>query len=326
MALKQLVKSIVPKSVRVWRKHLIKTIRVNSHKKMSREEVEEWLQARYRKDIGAELHLDDPQRFTEKIQWCKLNAMDAEKSMLADKYAVRAWVAGRIGEQHLIPLLGVWDDPDDIDFSALPDSFVLKTNNASGTNIIVHDKSKLNVNKVRTRLRRWLDIEFGWLVFEPHYLPIRPRIIGEQLVSNADGSEAFDYKFHCFGGEPRYVRLDIDRHLESHSRVTFDMGWRIQDWAEGSYPKPACIPERPPCFDELVKMVGKLAEGFSYVRVDFYVIDDRPLFGEMTFCSGSGFEKIRPDEWDYKLGNMWDLSREPRVGFDDLGTDLNPAE
>ena len=315
MSIKQMVKPLVPESLLTYRRDLIFSKMIDEHKKMSQAEVESWLKGEYRKNIGAELHLDKPRRYTEKIQWLKLNAMDEKKSLLADKHAVRRWVAETIGKQYLIPLVGVWDSPDDIDFDALPGAFVLKTTQASGTNIVVPDKRKLNVRRAKKLLERWLALDYGWVGFDRHYMRITPRIIGEEFVSNADGSEAFDYKFHCFGGKPYYVRIDIDRHSKTHCRATFDMEWSLQDWCEGDYARPEVLPERPACFEELKDIVSKLADGLGHARVDFYVIDGRPLFGEMTMSSGGGFERIRPDAWDYKLGELWDLSMEPRVDF-----------
>lgn len=250
MSVKQAAKRLLPEGA-------IEAIRYAKHReierkhsRMSQKEVESWLEGMYERAVCAKLHLDDPQRYTEKIQWCKLHAMDETKSLLADKYAVRSWVEERIGKQCLVPLLGVWDDPNDIDFNVLPDSFVLKTNNAWNTNIIVGDKSQFDERRARRQLKRWLKQDFGWESFEPQYLRIPPK---DRLI------------------------------------------------------------ERPSALDETLSLARALSKGFAHVRVDFYIVDGRPLFGEMTFSHKSGFTKFEPSDWDYKLGDMWDLSKERKA-------------
>lgn len=286
---------------------------IDWHRKMNLPEAEEELRHLYRERMGRELDLENPKRYTEKIQWCKLHATNELKSRLADKYAVRDWVAKKIGQKYLIPFLGVWKSPDEIDFNALPESFVLKTNHASGTNIIVPDKSKLDRKEACEKLRRWLGFDIGWVFFEVQYLPIKPLIIAEKFMENPDGSEINDYKFICFGGKARYIRVDCDRHGEKHTRMTFDTDWNVLPWVEGNYQRPEKLPERPNRLEELMMLVETLAEGFSCVRVDFYVIGGEFYFGEMTFSSGAGFERIYPDKYDEVLGDEWDLSQEPHV-------------
>ena len=314
IGIKNAVKKSVPDFILDARKHRKRMRLIEEHKRMNRPEIEAYLTQRYAQRIGAELDLENPKRFTEKIQWCKLNAMDATKSMLADKYVVRDWVSSMIGEDYLMPLLGAWDSPADIDFDALPNSFVLKTNNASGTNIIVPNKASFSRSRVRSQLKRWLQEDFGWVHFEPQYLSISPKIIAERFICNEDGSEINDYKVLCFDGEPRFVWVDIDRHTR-HSRVVFDTEWNVQPWNQYHYPEALSIPDKPGALEEMIGLARELARGFAQVRVDFYVVDGRPLFGEMTFTDGAGFEEIRPDEWDFKLGEMWDLAKEPHAEF-----------
>lgn len=301
MEIKQTAQKLAPGLYgRVKRRYWNKLI--NEHRNMDRQEVEAELCRLYRDRMGRRLNLDRPTRYTEKIQWCKLHAMDETKSLLADKYAVRGWVAERIGEEHLIPLLGVWESADDVDFEALPGSFVLKTNNASGTNLIVPDKSRLNVPQACEKLRRWMEFDCGWVFFESQYLRIKPLIIAEQFMANPDGTEINDYKFTCFDGRAKFVRVDCDRHGEKHTRCTFDLDWNLLPFVEGSYERPEKLPAKPERLNELVSLVEDLASGFACVRVDFYVIGDRFYFGEMTFSSGGGYERIYPEEYDEILG------------------------
>lgn len=156
---------------------------IRVHKKMEVDQVERELEKMYEIRMRRPLNIKDPARYTEKIQWCKINAMTALKSRLADKYAVRGWVAQKIGDEHLIPLLGVWDDPEKIDFSRLPNSFVLKTNHASGTNIIVKDKSRLNTTRAVRRLKRWLKREIGWVFSRLNITTFRPKFLQSNTLA-----------------------------------------------------------------------------------------------------------------------------------------------
>ena len=284
------------------------------HRHMSQSQVENCLREKYRESIGLELNLEEPKRFTEKMQWCKLHAMDSEKSILADKYAVREWVGNLVGNEHLVPLLGAWEDPYDIDFTTLPDSLVLKTNNASATNIIITDKSTINERRLRRQMRNWLDEQYGWISFEPQYFAIEPKIIAEKYLHNDDGSEIKDYKFLCFDGEPYFVWVDFNRHSE-HTRIIKDIEWNDQIWSFNNYPKPSFDIDKPVSYEEMLRVTRQLAAGFPHVRVDLYELNGCVLFGEMTFTSASGFGPIRPVEWDYRLGNMWDLHKEKRAEF-----------
>lgn len=299
--------SVYARIKRVYWNHLIAR-----HRAMTESQAVQEIDRLYFQRMGHSVDLNNPQRYTEKIQWAKLHAMTPLKSKLADKYAVRSWVSEKIGAQYLIPLLGVWDTADDIDFNALPNSFVLKTNHASGTNIIVPDKSKFNEIHSIAQLNRWLKFEVGWVFFEGQYLRIKPKVIAEQFMHNPDGSEINDYKFICFDGKVKFIRVDLGRHGD-HRRVTFDTQWNVLPWVEGDYQRPGILPKRPDRLGELISLVEILAEGFPCVRVDFYIIDGRFYFGEMTFTSAAGYERIIPDEYDFVLGDMWDLSKEDRA-------------
>ena len=314
MTIKEIIKPFVPDYLLQYRRDRLCAKVINEHKGMSRPEIEAWLAQCYREKIGVELDLENPARYTEKIQWCKLYAMDERKSTLSDKYAVREWVASLIGNEYLIPLLGVWDSPDKIDFNSLPKSFTLKTNHGYDTNIIVSDKSKLNISRAKRQLRRWLDLDFGWVGFERQYMRIPPRIIAEEYISNKDGSEIADYKVLCFSGEPAYVWVDLNRH-SNHTRVVFDVDWIRQPWVQYHYPYQSENPERPKQLEEMLEKSRVLSDGFAHARVDFYIVNDALKFGEMTFTNGCGFEEIHPDEWDLRLGSLWDLSKEPRAEF-----------
>ena len=191
----------------------------------------------YRKKIGHDLNLENPVTYTEKMQWSKLYDNSPLKGELTDKYAVREWVKEKVGDQYLIPLLGVYNFVNEINFDTLPNQFVLKTNNGSATNIIVHDKKKLNKHLTRKRLKFWLNTPFSLVSwFEMHYDYIKPKIIVEQLMHDTQTDDLRDYKFLCFDSVPHYVWVDFNRR-STHSRKIYDMNWNLQKWNQYNYPE-----------------------------------------------------------------------------------------
>lgn len=279
------------------------------HSAMAEADVPTELARMYRRRIGREPDFENPRRYTEKMQWRKLHGLTPEMARLSDKYAVRKWVANRIGDEYLVPLLGRWAQAADIDFDALPQEFVLKTNNGSSTNIIVRDRSKLDVTDARKRLDEWMGYQMGWVYFERQYNDIEPCVIAEEMLHPAAGeNDLCDYKFLCFDGEPRFVWVDLDRYT-NHTRAMFDTDWNLQDWNQYNYPLIPYVPERPKCLDKMLDLARELSAGFDHVRVDLYEVDGRVYFGEMTFTNGSGFERIVPDEYDEVLGGYWTLPK-----------------
>ena len=263
------------------------------------------LQLRYYKKFHRFMDLKHPKNIDEKIYWLSLNTDTTLWSTLADKYAVRDYVKDRCGEGVLNKLLGVWDNPDEIDFEKLPQSFVIKTNNGCATNIIVKDKSKLNIAETRQKLRAWLNYPYGIMVGEPHYLRIVPKIIAEELlVQDGDRSKSLvDYKFFCIDGRPTFFFFFCDRKPNSHEykENLYDAEWNacpqyfVNDDILKDFAKPAC-------YDELLKHVRELAKGFKVVRVDFYVIDNKPIFGELTFTPGP--DEYFNEEYENMMGKL----------------------
>lgn len=294
---------------RALRKRL-KAARIHS---MSRERLMECAARQYRRKTGCTLDWNDLNTYNEKMQWAKLFDNDPRKTLCADKYAVREWVKERIGEEHLIPLLGRWTKVSDIDFDALPESFVLKTNHASRDAVIVRRKTLLTLAdrlEIRRKLRYALRTDYGVRSFEMHYGGIEPCIIAEQLLVPADGGDddLRDYKFICFDGKVHFCWVDLGRNGD-HRRNIYDTRWQLQPWtrdcrnADGEV---AC----PENFDRMLDIAARLAEGFSHVRVDLYNVDGRIYFGEMTFTSGAGFPKVEPESANLMLGRLWNLKTE----------------
>ena len=275
------------------------------HSHLKKEDYPKALKKWFKKKTGLELNLENPQTFSEKIQWMKLYDVTEEKARLSDKYQVRDWVAGLIGEEYLVPLLGVWEDPEAIDFDALPDSFVLKTNHSSSWNIIVKDKSKLDIPAAKRKLRRWLKMDYSFCCgLQTHYSMIPRRIVAEKYLENTDGLD--DYKFMCFDGKPYYIWKDVGRFGSQHYRTFYDLDWKMQDFRY-QYPTLDESANPPKSLRKMTELATVLCQGFPHVRVDFYDVDGKPYFGEMTFTCCSGVDRFYPEEMDLKMGSLLKL-------------------
>lgn len=255
---------------------------------------------------GEKLDLDHPRTFNEKIQWLKLYDSTPEKTRLADKYLVREWIKEKIGEEYLIPLLGVWDCFDDIDFNMLPDQFVLKCNHGSGWNLIVEDKSKLDIVDAKQKFDKWMSLNFAFYAgLELHYRDIKPKIIAEKYMTDESGTELKDYKIFCFSGVPKFIQVDYSR-FHGHRRNLYNTKWEFID-ASIAYPNDINHKIlRPAQLSSMIELASKLSNNFPMVRVDFYCIQDNVenhlFFGEMTFTHGSGMEKFNPQSLAINMG------------------------
>lgn len=250
------------------------------------------------------LDLETPKTFNQKIQWLKLYDSTPLKTKLADKYEVRSWVKETIGEEYLIPLLGVWDRFEDIDFNTLPNQFVLKANHGSGWNIIVQDKQKFDVEDARKKFRLWMGKNYAYQGFELHYKDIVPKIIAEQYMEEFKG-QLNDYKFICTNGRIRYIWVDTDRYGD-HRRTVFNSEWEKQDFRI-NYPAAEDRIIKPDNFDKMKELATILCDGFSLARVDFYNVQGKIYFGEITFTPENGKMKIEPPEYGEILGDMINL-------------------
>ncbi len=282
-------------------------LRINKMKMATDKQRREIIAKVYAKKIGRPLDWSNLSAYTEKMQWEKLYGDNPMKPILADKYLVREWISEKIGEEYLIPLLGVWDSFDEIDFDSLPNKFVLKTNHGSGTNEIVKDKSKLKIKSVRRKFNDWMTMDFAYSTyFEMHYSKINRKIIAEKYMET-DLGELQDYKFLCFDGKAHFCWVDLGRYTK-HTRTVFDMDWNLQPWTQATYGIADLPIPKPKNFDKMKELAEKLAQGFPHVRVDFYNVDGTIYFGEMTFTNGSGFDCIVPDKYDFELGKLWTIN------------------
>lgn len=272
---------------------------------------EKYLKRKYKACIGKELNLDNTQTFNEKLQWLKLHDRKPEYTMMVDKYAVRKYIADTIGEEYLIPLLGVWDNPDDIDFDALPNQFVLKCNHNSGLGMcICKDKSKLDIEEVKAELRKGLQQDYYLTSREWPYKNVSRKIVCEEYMEDWQAHELIDYKFMCFNGEVKCSFTCSERFSEEGLKVTFfDKDWNIMPF-ERHYPASKNPPKKPINYDKMIQFSEQLSKEIPFVRVDFYEINGQVFFGELTFYPGSGFEEFTPEEWDYKLGDFLKLKND----------------
>ena len=278
-------------------------------------EDENYIKLIFRGIFGKELNLDSPQTFNEKLQWLKLHNRKPEYTMMVDKYAVRKYIAHTIGEEYLIPLLGVWDNPNDIDFDALPNQFVLKCNHNSGLGMcICKDKSKLNIEKVKAELRKGLKQDYYLTNREWPYKNVDRKIIAEKFMED-DNDNAdlglIDYKFFCFNGTPKFAYVAQGAAKAYKSKINMmDLEWKLMPFQRTDHPQFEKVPDKPVNFQKMVELSKILAKDIPFVRVDFYEINSKLFFGELTFFPGSGYIPFEPEEWDYKLGEWIRLSME----------------
>lgn len=266
----------------------------------------------YSKVMGRSMNCDNPVTFTEKIQLLKLFDKNPLKAELADKFAVRKWIKDIIGDKYLVPLIGVWNDIHDIDFSVMPEQFCIKMNHGSGMNYVVKNKCDINYKELYRLFDTWQQRPFEAISFERHYKKIERKVIVERYIEELSGG-LFDYKFHCFNGKPVFVQCIGNRNLKAHTgyQNNYDVNWNSLDWIFEDYPAfPYTVP-RPERLEEMVEVVTKLSNGFKYVRVDLYDLEDKVLFGEMTFTPGSGLYPYK-GTWTYdkdiELGQLIDVS------------------
>ena len=259
----------------------------------------------YRQRTGKNLDLRQPTTFNEKIQWIKFNQRDPLLTQLADKYSVRQYVRQAVGEKHLIPLLGVWDKPEDIPFDALPEAFVLKATHGCAWNILCRDRASLDIQEARRLLTHWLSLNYYEVGREWVYKNIPPRIVAEEFLLTPDGSDLKDYKFFCFHGEPRFIQVDVDRHTD-HRRSFYDTDWVRMPFTVG-YPQARGEVARPENLAEMIEVARAIAAPLRFARVDLYSHGGSTLFGEVTFYPGNGMELFDPPGYDLELGRLLDI-------------------
>lgn len=259
----------------------------------------------YRIIMGEKCDLNNPRTFNEKICWLKINDFPKNQNVIdcTDKYEVRKYVKGKIGEEYLIPLLGNWDNSDAIDFSALPESFILKCNHGCGYNILVNRKCEVDINAIKLQLNKWLKEDFSLFNAEPHYHYIKRKIICEEYL----GNDLVDYKFFCFKGKPEFFYvsaglLNDDTAVMKHFNVDGTVApFQRTGYTERSFD----IDRRLPI---MLDLASELSQPYKFVRVDFVIAKDRIWFSELTFTPGGGYNELTPSEYLVELGDRLNIS------------------
>lgn len=263
----------------------------------------------YLAHMGKLPDLTSPKTFNEKLNWLKLCDRNPLYTTLVDKCAVKQWVVDKIGEQYVIPTLGVWNKFDDIDFDKLPNQFVLKCTHDSGSYVICKDKAKLDKRAARKKLTTALKRNFYYVGREYPYKNAPPRIIAEKYIEDRNGVFV-DYKFSCFNGYVDCVMVCLDRHINDVKFYFFDKDWNLKrlNVRGKNAPEGFTIP-KPSCMDEMFEIAAKLSKDIPFVRVDLFECDGKVYFGEMTFYPDSGFDANLLPETDEHFGSLMDLTK-----------------
>ena len=260
----------------------------------------QYLKIKYRLKMGKKLNLENPQTYNEKLQWLKLYDRNPIYSKLVDKYEVREIIRKKIGEEYLIPLLGVYEKFNQINFESLPNQFVIKTTHDCGGIVICKDKSKFNQKEAQKKIEHHLRKNYYYMHREWPYKKVKPRIIIEKYMVDESRTELKDYKFFCFDGEPKLMFVATDRGVDTRFNF-YDMNFK-QINLQQHYKNSNKEIDRPKNFDTMISIAKKLSENLPHIRVDLYDVNGHIYFGELTLYHFSGFEKFYPEEYDLILG------------------------
>lgn len=269
---------------------------------------EKFLKKQFKNVFGYELDLENPITYSEKLQWLKLFDRNPKYTKLVDKYEVKKIIAEMIGDEYIIPTIGVWDKFDEIDFTKLPQQFVLKCTHDSGGLVICKDKNEFNIKKAKKKIEKCLKNDYYMQNREWPYKNVKPRIIAEEYMVDESGYELKDYKIFCFNGEAKAMFIASDRsNPKEETKFDFyDMNFNHLPFENG-HPNSKKEIKKPESLELMTKLAETLSIELPQARIDFYDINGKVYFGEITFFHWSGFKKFEPIEWDYKFGEYIDL-------------------
>ena len=267
---------------------------------------EAFLRMLYKRETGKELNLENPGSFTERIQWLKLYDHNPLYHILADKIAVKEYVASKIGWEHIIRTIGVWDRFDEIDFNALPERFVLKCNHNSGNNVIVRDRKTLDTGTAGRLIGKSLACDYYKLYREWAYKGIARKVFAEEYL-DAGNKDLIDYKFFCFNGVPKFINVSRFPHSDAIEISLLTPDWELTPYQRAEYRQLSISPEKPGKLGEMLDIARTLSEGIPFVRVDLYEVDGTVYFGELTFYPTGGFVYFSPEEWNETIGSWINL-------------------
>lgn len=264
-----------------------------------------YLRLKFLQRTGRILSLNKPVTYNEKLQWIKLYDRKPIYTQMVDKYAVKGFVSERIGEEYIIPTLGVWDRFDDIDYDKLPDQFVLKCTHDSGGLFICRDKSAFDIQAAKKKIEGSMSNNYFWHGREWPYKNVKHKIIAEKYMEDTETRELRDYKIYTFEGKARLCMIIQNRGIDTRADY-FDkeFNWLELKWG---YEHADVKPPKPRNYEKMFELAEALCKGTHELRVDFYEVDGKLYFGELTFFDGSGFDVVEPHDWDVKLGSWIDI-------------------
>ncbi len=268
---------------------------------------EKFLKMFFRRNMGYEPDLENPKSFSEKLQWLKLHDRKPIYTTMVDKYEAKKYVASIIGEEYIVPTYGVWDHFDDIDFDALPNQFVLKCTHDSGGLVICKDKNKFDFEAAKKKIEKKLSRNYFCIGREWPYKDVQRRIIAETFISDIAQNDTRDYKLLCFNGKVQCFMIVFDRFVNQRANW-YDRDGKLLPYGRASSPPdPQRGIEVPPEIEQMVILAEKLSENIPFVRVDFYCVNKKIYFGELTFYPASGLSPFTDEAWDMQLGSWLQL-------------------
>ena len=272
-----------------------------------------YLKIKYYLKMKKKLNLENPQTFNEKLQWLKLYDRNPEYTKMVDKNEAKKYVSKIIGEEYIIPTLGLYNNFDEINFEKLPNQFVIKCTHDSGGNIICKDKEKLNMKVAKKKIEKCLKQNYYNLGREWPYKNVKPRIIIEKYMATEKQPELIDYKFFCFNGEPKFIYVSEGLSNHKTAKISFvDMDYKKTEFYRKDYRAFDKLPSKPKNFEKMKELAKKLSKNIPFVRVDFYEIENKVFFSELTFYPCAGYVPFEPEKYDEILGDMLELPKEKR--------------
>lgn len=269
-----------------------------------------YIKLRYQFQMGQSLDLKNPRTFNEKLQWLKLHDRNPEYTKLVDKILVKDYVSSVLGPEFVIPLLGVWEKPEDIEWDSLPNKFVLKTNHSGGNTGVVICKDRCTFDRMNAikLLNASLKEDIYRNLREWPYKDVKKRVFAEQYINpNPGATDLHDYKFFCFNGAVKYFKIDFDRQNNHHANY-YNREGNLMPFGEQAFaPIPCKAIEIPANLNQMIMLAEVIAQGKRFVRVDFYNVNGHIYFGEITFYPAGGMGQFIPKEWDNKLGQLLKL-------------------
>ena len=256
----------------------------------------------YKRYAGRSPNLINPETFSEKLQWLKINYHNPTQTICADKFLVREYIFLKGFANILNRMISVVDSVDEIDIKALPSCFVIKATHGSGWNMICNDKSKVSWFWWKKIMKIWLKNNIFWPGREWPYKNMKPRLIIEEYLSDSTGL-LIDYKFFCFNGKAKFIQANKGRDTPNHAQNFYDLNWNLLPFGKDLKPRPEIIIKPPACLLEMVNIAETLAVDFPFVRIDFYEVNGGIIFGEFTFYPKSGLPDFIPEEFDLIIGN-----------------------